>query len=732
MPERTWDEGEDVAAADMNNIEARPTVAEVETIAGLAVQRSEDGTVVAVATAAVASSVVTSGGSLAGLKTAFNEVLVTEGQEVLLTKQATESQNGPWIAHESERWKRPTWFEHGATKHGTEVGVLLGTEAVRASIWLLANVTNVVVDTTAQEWEQNSSVAVPTVVGVPVGYVLTRGPKGPVWEPPASSTSTSTAGLVRPWMAEEAPGTNEEIAANAAWWNEHVLGMQTYSPSFNTTSALFKYGFCYIDTMAVYAPVKNAEWEPASAQETERVAKSWVMTDGTTASWKGTSTNGSRVLTSVSAETNLNVGTQITSGLGFPAGTTAVEKVKAGEWVMSQKATSSHSAETYGGKTLVYMHSTTTQFCGDFTQKAFRESVIAAAELQLASHGYAGSFFDDFNWFIDTTNYTGTEKTPHKGDTGAEITATLWEEGLTHFLEEAHEQLGLAGWKILVNPVWINPATGARLTTFTKFCAAVKGRANYVFVEAGVNELEGYGEAAYYRVLNVMEYLKDIHVLCESHFVLGGGPPKTSFPGGEPTLPEIEGFWEYVLAAYLMRSNGGDLVSMQKPSNTKAAIWAGWLCNLGEALGEATRTATVSTQNGLWERKFTKGTAYLLEPVAGLSLTACKLTNGSKVIKVTSATGIEVGMTLTSAMTHLPTGTVEKIVGVEVTMTGTAAGATEEGTIVFGKSEAKVTPSIGTISPTRGTVGTVTLKAQPEGDKGEPRKLHEAALVAHT
>lgn len=130
--------------------------ANVEALAGLSAQ--------AVAT----SNVETKGIPAKGLT---DEVTLVEGQLVLLTKQAVTSENGVWVVKGgSTKWTRPTGFATGSEQYGVLVPIV-GGELHAGSVWLLKNATKVTVGTTAQEWEEHSSVTgVPFVFGINENY----------------------------------------------------------------------------------------------------------------------------------------------------------------------------------------------------------------------------------------------------------------------------------------------------------------------------------------------------------------------------------------------------------------------------------------------------------------------------------------------------------------------------------------------------------------------------------
>jgi hypothetical protein len=117
------------------------TAANVEAVPSVAVQ--------AVATSNVETKGLPS-------KSLTDEVTLAEGQLVLLTGQTTASQNGVWVVKGGiTKWTRPAAFATASEQYGTMVPVLGGAKH-GASIWLLKNTAKVIVDTTAQEWEEDS------------------------------------------------------------------------------------------------------------------------------------------------------------------------------------------------------------------------------------------------------------------------------------------------------------------------------------------------------------------------------------------------------------------------------------------------------------------------------------------------------------------------------------------------------------------------------------------------
>jgi hypothetical protein len=90
-------------------------------------------------------------------KNLTDEVTLAEGQLVLLTKQATASENGVWVVKGgTTKWTRPSGFATASEQYGVLVPIV-GGELHAGSMWLLKNATKVTVGTTAQEWEENSA-----------------------------------------------------------------------------------------------------------------------------------------------------------------------------------------------------------------------------------------------------------------------------------------------------------------------------------------------------------------------------------------------------------------------------------------------------------------------------------------------------------------------------------------------------------------------------------------------
>ncbi len=85
--------------------------------------------------------------------TAIDGVTLAAGQVVLLTAQATGSQNGPWNIN-SGAWTRPTWYSSGSTSQayaGVSEFILQGTAHAGYNYYLSTTGT-ITIDTTATNW----------------------------------------------------------------------------------------------------------------------------------------------------------------------------------------------------------------------------------------------------------------------------------------------------------------------------------------------------------------------------------------------------------------------------------------------------------------------------------------------------------------------------------------------------------------------------------------------------
>lgn len=91
--------------------------------------------------------------ALTGLQT-IDDVVLTDGQTVLLTGQTISSQNGPWVAH-SGAWTRPTNWAAASTQQATLFLIGQGTSN-HDTKWILIT-DNVVVDTTSVVITQDTS-----------------------------------------------------------------------------------------------------------------------------------------------------------------------------------------------------------------------------------------------------------------------------------------------------------------------------------------------------------------------------------------------------------------------------------------------------------------------------------------------------------------------------------------------------------------------------------------------
>jgi hypothetical protein len=90
--------------------------------------------------------------SLSGLLT-IDGVTLTDGDRVLLTGQATGSQNGPWVAH-AGAWTRPTDYPSGGTIPTNRAYFVQQGTAWADTGWTLTNDVPITVDTTGTVWTQ--------------------------------------------------------------------------------------------------------------------------------------------------------------------------------------------------------------------------------------------------------------------------------------------------------------------------------------------------------------------------------------------------------------------------------------------------------------------------------------------------------------------------------------------------------------------------------------------------
>lgn len=130
-----------------------PTAPTPTTASGIAIKSYVDAAVQGLSTKYSVKALASSNVTLSGTQT-IDGVACAAGDRVLLTGQATASQNGIWVVA-SGSWTRPADFAAGSSQAGAYVFVEGGTAAANSG-WVLSGTSAVTVDTTSQTWVQFS------------------------------------------------------------------------------------------------------------------------------------------------------------------------------------------------------------------------------------------------------------------------------------------------------------------------------------------------------------------------------------------------------------------------------------------------------------------------------------------------------------------------------------------------------------------------------------------------
>ncbi len=234
------------------------------------------------------------------------------------------------------------------------------------------------------------------------------------------------------------------------------------------------------------------------------------------------------------------------------------------------------------------------QWAADIGNPAFRSDFLDRVQA-LVDRGYRGIMLDDVNLAWRTTDGFGNRVIPVDPRTGDPMTLQDWRRYFAEFVElirASHPNI-----EIMHNALWFVDSP----TFDDPYVARQIAAADWIMLERGATDdgLVG-GTGRTYGFDSFLRYIDRAHALDTDVLLLD--------EGDYPASPATQ---EYNLAAYLLISGGGDLISTEDyPMIGYDDPWPGFTTDLGDALGPRTRT------EGLHQRDFTNGIVLLNEPDA--------------------------------------------------------------------------------------------------------------------
>lgn len=201
------------------------------------------------------------------------------------------------------------------------------------------------------------------------------------------------------------------------------------------------------------------------------------------------------------------------------------------------------------------------QFAADIGNPAWRAHWIDQVRAKLTANAYHGIFVDDVNMALKVADGSGREVAPHDPRTGTTMTLADWRDYMATFMEEVRH--AFPTHEIVHNQVYFfAPISDASVR---RTVAA----ADYIQIERGFNDMNIPGGGGAYGFETLLNYIDAYHA------------------AGANVITYVVDRWgrEYGLAAYLLVTNGKDLLGNKNgglPDNWWAA---GYEVDLGPAAG---------------------------------------------------------------------------------------------------------------------------------------------------
>ena len=228
------------------------------------------------------------------------------------------------------------------------------------------------------------------------------------------------------------------------------------------------------------------------------------------------------------------------------------------------------------------------QYAADISDAAFRGAWIAEARAKVR-RGYRGLFVDDVNMEFRVADAREHHVAPVDRSTGRPMTYDAWRGYMARFMEEI--RAALPRTEIAHNAIWFAAPPARAADPYVR--REIKS-ADYIALERGVNDAGLTGGRGDFSVNALLAYIDAVHSLHR----------RVSLEDEDDGRRAAE----YELAAYLLISDGRDLVSV--PGMTPLHWWTGLDVDLGHAAGARYRW------HDLLRRDFNGGMALLNEPGA--------------------------------------------------------------------------------------------------------------------
>lgn len=232
------------------------------------------------------------------------------------------------------------------------------------------------------------------------------------------------------------------------------------------------------------------------------------------------------------------------------------------------------------------------QYAGDPGHPAFRADFIKQVA-SLIDVGYSGIMIDDVNMVWRISDGNGDPVTPFDPRTGTLMTLTDWRRYVAEMVEAVRATF--PNIEIMHNAIWFSDTPDFDDPHISRQIAS----ADWIMLERGATD-EGLvgGFTSKWSIHTLFDYVDSVHRT---------GTGVLYLDESADTLAEQE----YNLAAYLLTSNGTDLVSTENYAHINPdTTWIGFTIDLGDALGDR------YDYNGITRRDFTGGIVLLADPGA--------------------------------------------------------------------------------------------------------------------